>query len=1052
MVGKRTFKNALLVMFHSISSEGDLAEGGIIAISRNANKVDGNKMKRNKLPKFSKKLIAAAVFSMCGASNVTAQEESSLEEIVVTGIRASLSQAADVKQNDSRIVDAIVAEDIGKLPDNNIAEALQRVTGVSLNRDFGVGEGVSIRGLPQNRVELNGRTTVGDSRDGISLDDFPSSFVRAIEVVKSPTADMIEGALGGTVSLKTFRPLELKGLTIGGSVDGEYADKTEEWAPIVNGSIGNNWDLGDAGEIGAILNVSYQDREIRQDNFNNNQTIIAEGSANHAILSDLVGPSGTPSGAYVIRDQNTLETFTEQRERTAVNLALQWAPASGAGSVYLDVNTTDRSGSQDGNQILEVAGAPQFDGRTTVDTRTGHINNYGLDGTFAIPKSWSEFRETESTSSALGFEWRFLDERLTVSGEISEASSDSVQPRTEFNLRPINRTAFETYADAYEIGDNFDAVCRGEFNCRFQPNLYYSQSGGNIPSVTFTDPVTGARINPYLDPENLTFRALFYNEAFTENDESAIRLDLAFDTGSEVIHTLKAGYRTTERDYRFTNNQVIIDGEANPNNLFSRTFTDFGTPNQRPTSQGIADIEALFPGSTGVVSRDNLFSQTGRTGEFDNDSFLVFLGSQLADSEATFNVVKTLLEGTNLALTGSLADNVALEQNSFRDITEDTDAFYFTADLDYGNLSANVGARYVETDLTSTSFENGQLVKDTNSYDDLLPSVNINYSINDNTLVRFAYAEVMRRPDFVELSSALNIDTAIVSATSGSVELEPFRATQYDLSLEHYWGSGNLVSFAVFYKDIESFLNDTSSCVASSLTAGQNVTEFTNICLLDTPGVDTANIRLVDPNSFSDDVQGFNLVQGLANAGLTGIQTLSRSNGESGTVEGIELGYQQNLDFLPGIWSNLGIAANYTYADSEQPNGNSLLNISENTFNAQVYWEGERLSLRAAYNFRDRFLDDEDERRVNRIGALALGSATGDPEDPLFDPTAGNVFVEDRGQLDISASYDINDSVTAVFNVTNLLEENTERTNALGGIWKFSESDRRISFGLRANF
>ena len=562
MVGKRTFKNALLVMFHSISSEGDLAEGGIIAISRNANKVDGNKMKRNKLPKFSKKLIAAAVFSMCGASNVTAQEESSLEEIVVTGIRASLSQAADVKQNDSRIVDAIVAEDIGKLPDNNIAEALQRVTGVSLNRDFGVGEGVSIRGLPQNRVELNGRTTVGDSRDGISLDDFPSSFVRAIEVVKSPTADMIEGALGGTVSLKTFRPLELKGLTIGGSVDGEYADKTEEWAPIVNGSIGNNWDLGDAGEIGAILNVSYQDREIRQDNFNNNQTIIAEGSANHAILSDLVGPSGTPSGAYVIRDQNTLETFTEQRERTAVNLALQWAPASGAGSVYLDVNTTDRSGSQDGNQILEVAGAPQFDGRTTVDTRTGHINNYGLDGTFAIPKSWSEFRETESTSSALGFEWRFLDERLTVSGEISEASSDSVQPRTEFNLRPINRTAFETYADAYEIGDNFDAVCRGEFNCRFQPNLYYSQSGGNIPSVTFTDPVTGARINPYLDPENLTFRALFYNEAFTENDESAIRLDLAFDTGSEVIHTLKAGYRTTERDYRFTNNQVIIDGEA----------------------------------------------------------------------------------------------------------------------------------------------------------------------------------------------------------------------------------------------------------------------------------------------------------------------------------------------------------------------------------------------------------------------------------------------------------------------------------------------------------
>ena len=92
---------------------------------------------------------------------------------------------------------------------------------------------------------------------------------------------MIEGALGGTVSLKTFRPLELDGLTVAGSIDGEFADKTEEWAPLINGSIGNNWDLGDAGSFGAILAVSYQDREIRQDNFNNNQNIIRAVSYTH---------------------------------------------------------------------------------------------------------------------------------------------------------------------------------------------------------------------------------------------------------------------------------------------------------------------------------------------------------------------------------------------------------------------------------------------------------------------------------------------------------------------------------------------------------------------------------------------------------------------------------------------------------------------------------------------------------------------------------------------------------------------------------------------------
>ena len=379
-------------------------------------------MKRVKSFRFNKSLVAAAVISMCSAGNVAAQEQETpeLEEVVVTGIRASLSRAADLKRNDKRIVDAIVAEDIGKLPDNNIAEALQRITGVSLNRDFGVGEGVSIRGLSQNRVELNGRTTIGDSRDGIALDDFPSSFVKSIEVVKSPTADMIEGALGGTVSLKTFRPLELSGLTIAGSVDGEYADKTEEWAPVVSGSFGNNWDLGDAGSFGAILNVSYQDREIRQDNFNNNQNIITADSAQGQELNALLGPSPAANGSYVLRDQNTVETFTDIRERTAANLSLQWAPASGAGSVYLEYNTTDRSGSQDGNQIIEVGGGAIFDERTTVNSN-GDLNNFTLGGAFAIPKTWSEFRETESDTTALGIEWALTD-RLQVTAELSRAT------------------------------------------------------------------------------------------------------------------------------------------------------------------------------------------------------------------------------------------------------------------------------------------------------------------------------------------------------------------------------------------------------------------------------------------------------------------------------------------------------------------------------------------------------------------------------------------------------------------------------------------------------
>src|SRR5690606_12475149 len=125
--------------------------------------------------------ISATAFAF--APGVSAQETGEIEEIVIQGIRQSMEAAVDHKRNDGRVVDAIVAEDIGKLPDNNIAGALQRITGVSINRDFGVGSEVSIRGLPQNRVEVNGRSTIGGGRNGISFQDFPASFLSSVEVI-----------------------------------------------------------------------------------------------------------------------------------------------------------------------------------------------------------------------------------------------------------------------------------------------------------------------------------------------------------------------------------------------------------------------------------------------------------------------------------------------------------------------------------------------------------------------------------------------------------------------------------------------------------------------------------------------------------------------------------------------------------------------------------------------------------------------------------------------------------------------------------------------------
>ncbi len=268
--------------------------------------------------------VAVSAVTLAFVPNVLAQDQQVIEEVIVQGIRYSLEEAADRKRADGRVVDVIVAEDIGKLPDNNIAEALQRITGVTINRDFGVGSEVSIRGLKNNRVEVNGRSTMGDGRNGINFEDFPAGFLSAVEVVKSPTPEMIEGALGGTISLKTARPLDLKDTVLAATYDMEYADKADNWAPKLNVAAGDSWDFGDAGTFGAMVMFSYQDRRLRQDSFETSLFVY-----DHSQIANLDQPAqNTPSGDYIIPTEHKYEPYIEDRERTAYNVTLQWAPAS----------------------------------------------------------------------------------------------------------------------------------------------------------------------------------------------------------------------------------------------------------------------------------------------------------------------------------------------------------------------------------------------------------------------------------------------------------------------------------------------------------------------------------------------------------------------------------------------------------------------------------------------------------------------------------------------------------------------------------------------------
>ncbi|WP_440874660.1 TonB-dependent receptor [Thalassotalea sp. PLHSN55] len=951
-----------------------------------------NKNRHNNLTIFGAALTTMLSMQAYAAEDTTPAASDDIEVIEVTGMLGSMKAAALVKRTDGRIVDAIVAEDIGKLPDNNIAEALQRITGVSINTDFGVGDSVSIRGLPQNRVELNGRSTIGDDRDGISLQDFPSSFLKTVEVVKSPTADMIEGALGGTVSMKTVRPLELDELTGAMSLDFEYADKTENVAPIFSGSIGDNWDLGDAGTFGAIAMLAYQDREIRQDEFIE-RTLFQD--------IDVNGLPGNPeNGEFIVRDQHTVEQFVEQRERTALNLMLQWAPQSGDGMVYLDLNGTKRSGQQAGSSILGVVGSLETNANTTQDS-SGQINDFTLRNDFAIPKTYSDFRETDSFSHALGAEWN-LSDNIIISGEIAIASSESVQPDSEFTLRPVQKSVFE------ETGELVNNVYDGVFY----------QSGDKLPSIIHSVP------DAFTSEQDLalrTFKSVLIN---TNNDETAARFDIVVDEPFQLdwLTQVKAGVRVTERDYEYTEHLEEIK------DIYKNAVHD---SDGSLATLWIDDYNAAFPGSFSTISHNNAFDQIGHSGQNDLLTYAAYHG--LANAGNTYSELQQLLAGTNLATTGTLRENQEFQDSAYREINEETSAMYVSAYLDFDDITAIVGGRYIQTDLESAVILNGDKVVGKNDYNDFLPSLNVTYTLNDDTLVRFAAAKVMRRADFSELSPAFDVNNDTTKATQGAIDLDPYRATQFDLSVEHYFGEGNMLSFAVYYKDVESFLSSQNTCVADSSTSGQNVTEWYAVCTLDAAGVDNTSMQY---HSNSDDAAGLAHVEGLRDAGLTGIDTTKDTNGESGKVQGIEIGYQQHFDFLPGAWSGLGFSANYTFADSEQPAAEGeeirpLLEISKHTYNLQGFWEYESYAARLAYNYRSEYLATEDEKRVLNFS---------------------DNYRDSRGQLDFSASWDINENFTVVANATNLTGEHSVFQSEYGNAWSYTEADRRYTVGVRAKF
>ena len=391
-------------------------------------------------------LGAGALAQTAPAATATAAPSpSSATTITITGIRAALQQAAEVKRNAPQVMDVITATDIGKLPDDNVAEALQRVTGVQVTRVFGEGQSVSVRGLPLVRVEVDGRTLLGYSARmsppeneqlgrNSGLDTVPSGLFGRIEVRKSPIAAQTEGGLSGSINLVTPKPLDFSRFTASARLQGTYSDGSQKFEPGIQGLVAQQFD---DGRIGALLAVDYTRRTTLTEAFERNnfftRTRIGAGTA-PGTGADLNGDGV----ADLSGDRLHYEQFVVDRSRVGVNGGLQWRPSPAFNvlleGIYSKLKTEREQDFMAWRYTGKAITNPAFDGNTIVGgTSTGTLQQAGL------------FRAepTESQLLALSTQWK--PGQFTVSTDLSSSKGKLDQVIRQITLDSVNRNVPGTF-------------------------------------------------------------------------------------------------------------------------------------------------------------------------------------------------------------------------------------------------------------------------------------------------------------------------------------------------------------------------------------------------------------------------------------------------------------------------------------------------------------------------------------------------------------------------------------------------------------------------------
>ncbi|MGN6597168.1 TonB-dependent receptor [Sphingopyxis terrae] len=849
-------------------------------------------------------LVATPAWAQDAADAGSADDAAS-NEIVVTGFRQSLQAALNVKRDSVAAVDAIVAEDIAKFPDQNLAESLQRIPGISIQRDGGEGRAITVRGLGAQftRVRLNGLETVATSTDGASANRdrafdfnvFASELFSSIVVHKTAEASLDEGSLGAVVDLNTGNPLGGKaGLHGALSVVGSYNDLSKDLGPRVAGLL--SW-RNDAGTFGASVSAAY-----------------SKG--------------------------NTLELG---------NNSVRWAQARFDSVDGTSCWTAPNSGGTyiPGPDCTQAALAfhPRIPRYGEIEHRRERL---GLTGSI-------QFEPTESTRISLDALYsRFREDREEKWGEVllrsNERSINVVDPVYDSNGNMISATLNDAWVRTehylrqsktsfYQFGGSWDQDVSDSF--RFTVLGGLSKSDADIPvetTVVFDDRDAQGYSYDYSDMKHpvLTFGT-------SVTDPANFQLAEIRDRPSNVTNRFKTAQLRTEWD--------VTDGFQVKAGAMWRRFNFDAVAFTRDTAVcGNGGVDRVL--GTLTCSASGVFGPTAVYG---------------------FPVTSQLAELFTLGKAGQPAGTTTQWLiPSFPAATDFTQLYSRTANPDTGNTRAvqetvsggyiefdakgelfgleyagNAGIRYAHTAQSSTGVLSGTTVTVDRTYDDWLPSFNVALYPSRDVIIRGAIAKVITRPTLGNLTPGGSIDGFNYKISYGNPQLDPYRATNFDLGVEWYFAPQAVLSIAGFVKKVESFpISQAFSASFASTGLPKDAIPPSSPAFLN-----------FDPNQ---------------------IYTITANvNGAGATLKGVELAAQVPFSAFTsgGFISHFGVLANATFISSDAdynvqgpavvPGGAlvnavrsaTLFGVSKRAYNGTLYYDDGAFSARVSASYRSRYID-----------------------------------------------------------------------------------------------